>query len=243
MRISRLYWPQALSTGQQIEIGDEQAHYVRNVLRLKKAAPVVLFNGQGGEWAAQVVDVGRKKLLIAVGQHYFRDVESPLDIHLGLTLVRAERMDWAIQKAVELGVNRLSPLLSDRCVVQLKEHKAEQKLQHWRKIVQNAAQQCGRTVVPPISRPCLLAEWLAGQKKGLKLFLQPQAGNTLAQLRPQSNKVTLLSGPEGGFAQHEQDLARQAGFVPSRLGKRVLRAETAALSAVAVVQALWGDLC
>ncbi len=241
MRVSRLYLPVPIHAGESIELNEESAHYVRNVVRLKKSSALIVFNGEGGEWSAKVVEMHRKRIVIGIGQWCERDVESLLTVHLGLAVSRSERMDWAVQKAVELGVSNFFPLLTERCVVQLKGEQRQQKLRHWRRIVQNAAEQCGRTLLPELAEPCALADWL-GIQKGLKVFLDPYAQLSLAQLRPDRQEVTLLSGPEGGFTEDERRMAEQAGFIPVRLGKRILRTETASLAALAAVQLLWGDM-
>lgn len=240
MRISRLYVPLQLAQGRQVELDDESAHYVRTVLRLKKDAEIILFNGHGGEYLCVVGEVSRKSVLIAVGQRNERSVESPLQVTLGLGISRGDRMDLSVQKAVELGVNKITPLLTERCVVQFKGEKKPQRLVHWQKIVQHAVEQSGRTQLPELLEIEQLYNWVGGQQ-GLKVFLDPYAETSLAELKPEDMKVTLLTGPEGGFSDHERELAKSAGFIPVRLGSRILRTETASLAALAAVQMLWGD--
>jgi 16S rRNA (uracil1498-N3)-methyltransferase len=240
MRVSRLYVPVPLNTGQQIELDDENGHYVRTVLRLKKDAEIILFNGEGGEYLCTVVEVSRKTVLIAVHQWHERSVESPLHITLGLGISRGDRMDLSVQKTVELGVNYITPILTERCVVQFKGEKKPQRLLHWQKIVQHAAEQCGRTIVPELTEIEYMQNWV-GCQQGLKVFLDPHAKNSLADLMPVDMKVTLLTGPEGGFTDQERDIAKVAGFIPVCLGSRILRTETASLAALAAVQLLWGD--
>ncbi|MGZ5007523.1 MAG: 16S rRNA (uracil(1498)-N(3))-methyltransferase [Methylobacter sp.] len=240
MRVSRLYTPTTLSTGKTLELDDDNGHYVRTVLRLKKDDQVVLFNGQGGEYLCTLTEVSRKTVLIDVGQWDNRSVESPLQVTLGLGISRGDRMDLTVQKAVELGVNRITPLLTERCVVQFKGEKKPQRLLHWQKIVQHAAEQSGRTALPDLLEIEQLQNWVDKQQ-GLKVFLDPYAETTLAELKAESMKVTLLTGPEGGFSGQERDIAKAAGFIPVRLGSRILRTETASLAALAAVQMLWGD--
>ncbi len=240
MRISRLYTPTPLTTGKHIELDDDNGHYVRTVLRLKTGDPIILFNGQGGEYSCLVAEVSRKTVSIAVEQWNDRSVESPLQISLGLGISRGDRMDLTVQKSVELGVNRITPLLTERCVVQFKGEKKPQRLLHWQKIVQHAAEQSGRTTLPPLLEVETLQNWISKQQ-GLKVFLDPYAATTLMELKPETMKVTLLTGPEGGFSNNERDLAKASGFIPVRLGARILRTETASLAALAAVQILWGD--
>jgi 16S rRNA (uracil1498-N3)-methyltransferase len=240
MRVSRLYTPAPLASGKQIELDDENGHYVRTVLRLKKDAEIILFNGTGGEYSGTVAEVSRKTVLIQINKWLERNVESPLLVTLGLGISRGDRMDFSVQKAVELGVNQITPLLTERCVVQFKGEKKPQRLLHWQKIVRHAAEQCGRTTLPELAGIDHLLLW-AGKQQGLKLFLDPFAEATLADTEPVDMHVTLLTGPEGGFSQQERDAVKAAGFIPVRMGSRILRTETASLAALAAVQILWGD--
>lgn len=240
MRVSRLYTQAQLATGKLIELDDDNGHYVRTVLRLKKDDPIILFNGHGGEYFSTVAEVSRKAVLITVGQWNDRSVESPLQVILGLGISRGDRMDLTVQKAVELGVSHITPLLTERCVVQFKGEKKPQRLLHWQKIVQHAAEQSGRTLLPALPEVERLQDWV-GDQQGLKVFLDPYAETTLMDLQPEAMKVTLLTGPEGGFSDQERDIAKASGFIPVRLGARILRTETASIAALAAVQLLWGD--
>ena len=240
MRIPRIYLHQALQTGLQIELNDESAHYVRSVLRLKTGAALVMFNGLGGEFSAQLKLVSRHRVIAEIGQWHDRSAESSVRIEMGLGISRGERMDFAIQKAVELGVFRITPLLMARCVVQLRGERTQQKHRHWLKIVQSASEQSGRSRVPELTPPTGLNAWLT-TPQGLKLILDPSAERTLAKIEPCKEGVCLLSGPEGGFSDAERTAAIAADFVPLRLGPRILRTETAAMASVAAIQALWGD--
>lgn len=240
MRISRVYVAQALTAGAIIVLDDEAAHYVRTVLRLKQAQAIVLFNGEGREGVGQLAEISRKTVRVHIEQVVDRSVESPLHVTVGMGISRGDRMDWAVQKAVELGVNRLVPLITERCVVRFDAEKKQQRWQHWQHIVQHAVEQSGRTVLPVLETVTGLQDWLVDQQ-GLSVFLDPYAELTLADLRPESARVTLLSGPEGGFSDQERDWARAAGFIPVRMGPRILRTETAVLAALSSVQMLWGD--
>ncbi len=187
-----------------------------------------------------MVEVSRKTVRCAIEQWHDRSVESPLQLTLGLSISRGDRMDLSVQKSVELGVNHITPLCTERCVVQFSAEKKLQRLQHWQKIVQHAAEQSGRTMLPELTEINYLPDWLNHQQ-GLKVFLDPYAETSLAELKPENRKVTLLTGPEGGFTNSERDMATTAGFIPVRLGSRILRTETASLAALAAVQMLWGD--
>ena len=240
MRVSRLFTPMHLAAGKHIELDDDNGHYVRTVLRLKKDAEIILFNGSGGEYLCTVGEVSRKTVLIHIDKWLERTVESPLLVILGLGISRGDRMDFSVQKAVELGVNHITPLLTERCVVQFKGEKKPQRLLHWQKIVQHAAEQSGRTTLPELTDIEYLQQWVSKQK-GLKVFLDPYAELTLTDINPIDMQVTLLTGPEGGFSGQEREIAKVAGFIPVRLGSRILRTETASLAALAAVQMLWGD--
>jgi 16S rRNA (uracil1498-N3)-methyltransferase len=242
MRISRLYVPVALAKGKKIELDDDSAHYVRTVLRLKLDAQIILFNGQGGEYLGTVIEINRKSVVIAIDIYSDRSVESSLRISLGLGIARGDRMDISVQKSVELGVITMTPLITERCVVQFKGEKKPQRWLHWQKIAQHAAEQSGRTLVPDFHEIDLFSNWISRQQ-GLKIFLDPYATTSLAELQPVDGQVTLLTGPEGGFADHERDCAKAAGFIPVQLGQRILRTETASLAALSAAQMLWGDFC
>jgi len=240
MRISRLYTADNLNTGQKLELGGDNAHYVRTVLRLKQDQALILFNGAGGEYLCNINEVSRKRVVVSIVEAIDRTVESPLNISLGLGISRGDRMDWAVQKAVELGVNNITPLITERCVVKFKADKKQQRLQHWKNIVQHATEQSSRTILPALNEITAIDGWVKEQQ-GLKVFLDPYAEHSLAELQPDNMKVTLLTGPEGGFSGHERELAIAAGFIPVRLGARILRTETASLAALSAVQMLWGD--
>jgi 16S rRNA (uracil1498-N3)-methyltransferase len=240
MRVSRVYTSAALTLDKQVELDEENGHYVRTVLRLKKDTEIILFDGKGGEYLCTVSEVSRKSVIIAVNKWLDRSVESSLLVTLGLGISRGDRMDLTVQKAVELGVNFITPLLTERCVVQFKGEKKPQRLLHWQKIVQHATEQSGRTILPVLTEIEQLQFWV-GRQNGLKVFLDPYADLTLIDVAPIDMKVTLLTGPEGGFSAQERDIAKAAGFIPVRLGSRILRTETASLAALAAVQMLWGD--
>ena len=223
-----------------LELEADRAHYVRTVLRLRVNYTLRVFNGEGGEFSATLSLVSRQSVVIELGQWFERCTESPVQLEIGLGISRGERMDFAVQKAVELGVNRISPLLMQRCVVRLSAERALQKQSHWQKIAQSASEQSGRMTVPEVVEPQSLHGWLSAQT-GLRILLDPNAKQSLSQLQPVDGKVCLVSGPEGGFESGEQSEMIEAGFIPVALGARVLRAETAVLASIAVIQALWGD--
>jgi len=241
MRVPRIYCAQPLHAGGCATLTDEAANHVARVLRLRAGAPLVLFNGEGGEFDARISALARREVVVEVGDHRPRECESSLGVTLVQAVSRGERMDYTIQKAVELGVRRIVPVLSSRSVVNLDEERRERRLAHWRKVVVGACEQCGRNRLPEVLEPRPLADWLAQSNNGLMLVLDHRGQRSLGEFAP-ATEVTLLIGPEGGLAPEEVAAAHAAGYEGLRLGPRVLRTETAAVTALSVLQARWGDL-
>ena len=237
MRISRFFIDAPLSLG-TCDLPEASAHYIGRVLRLTAGTAVQLFDGSGQEYSGVLVEVGKKHVKVELQALVTGLAESTLRIHLGQGLSRGERMDWAIQKATELGVAEITPIVSERCEVRLKDERADKRLAHWRQIAISACEQCGRSVVPTINPPVLLQDWLTLEAE-LKLVLHPVAAPLSAHPRPAS--LAFLIGPEGGLSDGEIEQARLAGFHAARLGPRVLRTETAPVVALSVAQQLWGD--
>jgi 16S rRNA (uracil1498-N3)-methyltransferase len=238
MRLSRFFIDAPLSLGEH-ELPEAQAHYMSRVLRMAEGDAVQLFDGSGQEFLGVLLEVGKKRVSVRLDEFFAGQANSTLRIHLGQGLSRGERMDWAIQKATELGVNEITPIISERCEVRLKDERADKRLQHWRQIATSACEQCGRSTVPVIHPPQLLADWLASSDAALKLVLHPVAIPLADHARPPS--LALLIGPEGGLSEAEVEQARRGGFQAARFGPRVLRTETEPVVALAVAQQLWGD--
>ncbi len=238
MRLSRFFIDAPLSLGQH-ELPEAQAHYIGRVLRHAAGDAVQLFDGSGQEYLGELIEVGKKAVRVELREQLAGQAESPLRIHLGQGLSRGERMDWAIQKATELGVSEITPIVSERCEVRLKDERADKRLAHWRQVAISACEQCGRSVLPVIHAPVSLAEWQAHVQAELKLVLHPVAAPLESHARPHS--LAFLIGPEGGLSEAEVEQAKAAGFHAARLGPRVLRTETAPVVALAVAQQLWGD--
>ena len=242
MRIPRVYQAEPLSSGQLLELDAQATVHLAKVLRLKAGDALVVFNGQGGEYHAQVASVERRSAIIEIGEFVPHEVESPLELILVQGVSRGERMDYTVQKAVELGVTRIIPVMSERTVVNLKGDRQERRCEHWQAIVHSACEQSGRNHVPEVEPIIGLHEFLAKPQSGLKLVLHHRAETGLADMpAPGSEPVILLIGPEGGLAPAEIAATQTAGFAPLRLGPRVLRTETAAVTAMAVLQWQWGD--
>lgn len=240
MRIPRIYQQISLSTGETIELDNSANHHLTKVLRLKTSDSIILFNGEGGEYSAQLL-IDNKKTYAEIHQYHDINNESPLDITLLQGISKGERMDIAIQKAVELGVKKIVPVFCQRSVVNLKQDRAEKKHQHWQGIVINACEQSGRTVLPTLEPPIKLINYLSNTLDGFKLTLDPTARQHLNTLKLTDNKLTLLIGPEGGLTDDEIALAANKEFNGIALGPRVLRTETAALACIAALQTLHGD--
>lgn len=244
MRLSRIYVDLALIESAEYELTAETAHYIASVLRLKPGAPLVLFNGAGGEFEAQIEAVARGVVRVRTTRFQASARESPLSVCLGQGVARGERMDYIVQKAVELGVTRVDPLLTERVVVRLDGTRAQRRVAHWHGIAIHACEQSGRTRVPVMSAIAPLDRWLQRQPPpgGLKLILDPDADQGLTGIDYDGGPITLLIGPEGGLSAQERQLANDAGFIGIAFGPRVLRTETAAVAAVTALQLRFGDL-
>jgi 16S rRNA (uracil1498-N3)-methyltransferase len=243
MRLNRIFCEGPLTVGGEVKLPAAGAYHVARVLRMREGAPLILFDGMGGEYQAEITRVEGDAVSAKLMHQTPGTAESPLKVTLVQGVSRSERMDWTLQKATELGVTSIAPVLSARSVVRLDEKQAAKKQAHWQAIVIGACEQCGRTRVPNVMTPLPLRNYFANVKKeGLRLVLSPSAPGSLAGLASLPNKVELLIGPEGGLDDDELNAARGAGFTPVRLGPRVLRTETAAVVALSVLQALWGDL-
>lgn len=238
MRLSRFFIDAPLSLGSH-ELPEAQAHYIGRVLRLNAGAAVQLFDGSGMEYLGELSEVSKKQVRVELSEQFPGMPESQLHIHLGQGLSRGERMDWAIQKATELGVAEITPILSERCEVRLNDERADKRLIHWRQIAISACEQSGRSRVPVIHPPMALVAWLEQSTAALKLVLHPLAQALSSHSKPAS--LAFLIGPEGGLSDAEVGQAQSAGFLAARLGPRVLRTETAPVVALSVAQQLWGD--
>ncbi|RYD14946.1 MAG: 16S rRNA (uracil(1498)-N(3))-methyltransferase [Lysobacteraceae bacterium] len=244
MRIPRVHVPHGLRAGLEVDLPLQAGEHLARVLRLERGHPLRLFDGHGREFAGEIAALAKRgvtaRVLDAVDT---RDIESPLRITLGQGIARGEKMDWVLQKATELGVARIVPLVTHRTEVKLDAERAGRRLAHWQAVLASACEQCGRNRLPELTEPMKLHDWAAGlgDESGLRLVLDPQRGARARELAIEAH-ATLVVGPEGGLS--EQDLATlaQAGFRGLRLGPRILRTETAGLAAIAALQAIHGDL-
>jgi len=243
MRLTRLHVPGPLPDAGEIDLPATAAAHVGRVLRLRRGDPLVLFDGSGSDLRAEVVSLGGGRVRVQILERVAGLPESPLAVTLVQAVSRGERMDWTIQKATELGVSRIVPVVSTRSVVRLDDRQAEQRLRHWHAVVTSACEQCGRSVLPVVEAPRSLARYLAAlQGDVARLLLDPRGPDSLAARTVGLRAVELLIGPEGGLDVAETDAARAAGYAAVRLGPRVLRTETAGIAALALLQATLGDL-
>ena len=241
MNLPRFYCREALSPGACIDLPEPVARHAVRVLRLPPGAAMVLFDGRGGEYAAHIERIEKNRVVVMLGAWQDVERESTLTVTLVQAVQAGEKMDFTIQKAVELGVADIVPVDSRRSVTRLAGERAAKRGAHWQGVAAAACEQCGRNQVPQVAPLQKLEHWLAQPARpGLRLMLAPEAEHSLADLPPAS-AVQLLIGAEGGLDPQEMRAAEQAGFQAVRLGPRVLRTETAGLAALAALQALWGD--
>lgn len=255
MALPRFYYPEPMTAGQIIELPASVAHHAVRVLRLEQGDELILFDGNTGEFQATIGRIGKHGAAALIAKYLDIERESPLAITLAQAVCANEKMDWILQKAVELGVSRIQPLIAKLSTVKLSGERVERRMKHWQQVVISACEQCGRNRVPQVLPLISLPHWLGSQIDERKnssdggappnpcFMLSPSAQKGLHDFREPSATaaITLLVGPEGGFAPEEEAAALVAGFIPLRLGGRILRTESAALAAVAAMQALWGD--
>lgn len=242
MPVSRFYCPCRLGPGQTLDLPPDAAHHAAKVLRMETGHKVTLFNGEGGEYAATITHISKNGVTVKTTGFHEREAESPLAVTLAQAISSGDKMDYTLQKAVELGITHIQPLASERCVVKLSGERAEKRVRHWQQVVISACEQSGRNRVPEVAPIQPLIHWLGSlPPEAQHLMLAPGAPHSLRDLPAPSTPVTLLIGPEGGLSPAEIRAAENSGFTSVRLGPRVLRTETAALTALAAMQTLWGD--
>jgi 16S rRNA (uracil1498-N3)-methyltransferase len=241
MRINRIYTSQNLFVGGSLELDEGSARHLVQVLRLKSGAELRLFNGDGKEYSARLHTAGKRSAGVDILGCLGEEPEAALHIHLGIGISKGERMDFALQKAVELGISAITPLVTERCVVRISGERQEKRLAHWHGVVVSACEQSGRCRLPRLNPAASLGEWLTGIGETGGIFLDHRAGKCLHQLTPPEGEFGVLVGPEGGLSGAERQAGLTAGLLGIRLGPRILRTETAPLAAIAAMQMLWGD--
>lgn len=242
MRISRLYTDTRLEPGAEVHLDSQAGHYVFRVLKLRAGDPLVLFNGDGADYAAELLSNRRDLVTLRVSARLPSIPESPLAITLVQAVGKGDRMDLSLQKATELGVSAVQPLFSERTEVRLPNERLERRSEHWQRVMAAACEQCGRARVPTLLEPLGLDEWLAMGSAQARVVLEPAADAPLASLALDQAEVAVVVGPEGGFSEREMKLFQLAGVRAFRLGPRILRTETAGPAAIAILQSLYGDL-
>ncbi|MCP8686222.1 16S rRNA (uracil(1498)-N(3))-methyltransferase [Marinobacterium sedimentorum] len=241
MRIPRCHEPQPMNPGDTLLLSDNNVQHLARTLRMRAGDQVMLFNGDGSECLATATEVDKRSLQVRIESQERPGRDSPLQIHIGQTLSRGERMDYAVQKATELGMARMTPLFSERCEVKLNSERQDKRLRHWQQVAISACEQSLRCTLPQLDAPEPLEHWVGSVEADLKLVLHHHSARPLGDL-PRPSSIALLIGPEGGLTEAEVQLAIAAGFQPVALGPRVLRTETAPVVAQAILQSYWGDL-
>jgi len=242
MRIPRIYHPEPLLDFSELSLSEDAANHVGRVLRMQPGQLLQLFDGSNQVFEATITQVDKKSVRVKLAAGEISDNESPLNLHLGQVISRGEKMEFTIQKSIELGVNTITPLFSERCGVKLDGERLSKKLQQWQKIAIAACEQCGRNRIPEIRDVMSLEQWCAEQDDSLKLNLHPRASHSINTLPLPVTDVRLLIGPEGGLSADEIAMTTGYGFTDILLGPRVLRTETTALTAITALQVRFGDL-
>ena len=240
MRIPRIYLNQCLIAGISIELSVEAHRHVVNVLRLREKDKLILFNGESREFLCHLSHVEKKKSIVQIESELENNTTSPLNIELGLSLIKNDKFDFAIQKSVELGVTSITPLSAERSTIKLDAKREIKRQAHWQGIIQSACEQSGRNRLPTLNPIATISKWL-NQSDIPGIVFEPTATTPLSKIKI-SDKVRIIIGPEGGFTEQElQDISQHA-FNKIKIGPRILRAETAAVTAITALQLLWGDL-
>ena len=237
----RIFCDVRLGPGAQFPLPEDAANHVGRALRLRAGDSLVVFDGRGGEYDAVILRIDHGRVDVKTGGFRGADREAPVAVGLVQGLPEADKMDWILQKSVELGVAWVQPVVCERSVVRLSGDRAARREAHWQRVVVAACEQCGRNRVPELRPTLAFRDWAAQPSQAERWMLAPGAAESLAARPPPAGPVELLVGPEGGLSERELDIAATIGFASLSLGPRVLRAETAPLAALAAMQALWGD--
>ncbi|MCP5162657.1 MAG: 16S rRNA (uracil(1498)-N(3))-methyltransferase [Hahellaceae bacterium] len=241
MKTPRFYSPTPFVEGEVCDLDENASHHIGKVLRMQSGQPVSLFNGDGKDYFATLVNIGKRTVSVTIDQIQSNTSESPLRTHIGQAVSKGDRMDYMIQKSVEMGTHQITPLVTERCEVRLKGDREEKRIAHWQQVAISAAEQCGRAVVTEIRPVMHLNDWLAEKSADeCALVLHHRTTQALQSL-PVPTRVRLLIGPEGGLSEAEINQALTFGFIGTTLGPRVFRTETAPVAALATLQWLWGD--
>ncbi len=239
----RFYCALPLTIGARLDLPEEIAHHVF-VLRLQSGDKIELFNGEGGAYVAVLNEIGKKRAIAEIKLHLTHECELPFGLSLAQALPEGSKMDWIIEKAIELGVNSIQPLAAQRSVVKLNAERAEKKSRHWHSIITAASEQCGRNRIAHLGELVEVQKWLQQQDIHKRILLTPRSDQSLAEWARHhpAQAVTIMVGPEGGFSDAEEDWAIQHGALALNMGPRILRTETAGLSAISILSSAWGGM-
>ena len=242
MRCHRVFVDLQINSEQLMQLPEPQSHYLGKVLRVQPGQWIQIFNGTGGCYEAEITSVQKRSVSVVPRQFIPDGPDTSIRINLAQGISRGRHMDYTIQKAVELGVNRIIPLITGFSNVHLSAERSESRLSHWRGVVIAACEQSGRNIIPELMAPLSFDDWLANMSGAPVILLHPDAAGSLSAITPQPAELTIVSGPEGGFSEDEVAMAKQKGCVAVKLGPRILRTETAAIAAISACQTLWGDM-
>ncbi len=242
MRKTRVYVETNLTAGQAVTISDDSFHHLSHVVKHREGDWIHAFDGNGGYFESIIISKNKRSITIKPDVFVKDNRESDLRLTLAQGISRGQKMDFTIQKAVELGIYIFVPVMTERSNVKLDNERSEKRLKHWQKIIINACEQCGRNVLPTILEPVTLDEWVAVDTNAMKYVLDPLATMSISGVAQQGTEISLICGPEGGLTENEIELSEKSGYSPVSLGPRVLRTETAAISALAIFQSKWGDI-
>jgi len=242
MRIPRIFFDAPLHIGDRLELNADTYHHLIHVLRHRPGDRIVIFNGHGGEFEATLMRVNHGTCSIIIGRFIECNRESILQIKLLQGVSRGDHMDFCLQKSVELGVTEIQPIYTERCTVRIKDSHLENRLDRWRKIITSASEQCGRTRISRLNTPITFSDYFLHYPSQCGIVLDPTSHTGLSGFSPSVENISILVGPEGGLSDQEIAHATARGLRRIRMGARTLRTETAAITAIAAVQTLWGDL-
>lgn len=242
MRIPRIFSDQVLELNAEGVLDASASHYLATVLRMEVGRKLIIFNGQGGEYHGQLIKVSKKSTHFVLNTFIHQDRQSPLTSELAICISRGERMDWVIQKATELGVSKITPLISERTEVKMSGERGQKKWHHWRQIMISACEQCQRNVLPTLNPTATLSDFISREQSHLKLILHTSENTLHLNKLAIPKQATFLVGPEGGFSDNEVSSCIEQDYLPWQLGPRILRTETAPITALSILQHQWGDL-
>lgn len=240
MRITRVYIDQEISNGQSLTLSDNAHRHLTQVLRLKTGDPCTIFNGNGYDYSAIISSCDKRHTEVQITDISDREPPPDMELHLAVGISRGERMDYVVQKSVELGVHSITPLFTERTNVKLKDKRLDKRMEHWQGVIISACEQSGRSYVPTLNPAQTLDAWLESKPTN-GLLLDHRSEQTLSSLKKPNKQLSLLVGPEGGLSEKERSKAAMVNFQGIRLGPRVMRTETAPLAALAAIQTIWGD--